>query len=257
MDDSSSMNFQAYLEDTYRIIKEEPVILILGGLLVQLLTALSLGILAGPLMGGYYLLIICYLRDHKKPSFNDIFSGLQEFSTLFPFFLVILLILTGFILLILPGLIFATWWLYVLPLMVDKKLTFREAMRVSMNRVNEAGFLMHFVFLLLITVIPMMLLNFLSAVLPVLFIFKILLPPFQAGCLASLYIDQFDRSGSAASTTAADPSPGVAESNRPDPADPPISDQPTESEEKKTEETGKETPADEISAGTEGETAKD
>ncbi|UCD66698.1 MAG: hypothetical protein JSW69_03495 [Deltaproteobacteria bacterium] len=185
------MNFQAYLEDTYRIIKEEPVILILGGLIVQLLTMLSLGILAGPFLGGYFLLIIYFLRDNKKPSFNDIFSGLQQFRNLFPFFLVLLLIFIGFMFLILPGLLFATWWLYVLPLMVDRKISFSEAMRLSMNKVNETGFLMHFVFLLLISVIPIMLLNFLSAMIPFLFVLKILLPPFQAGCLASLYIDQF------------------------------------------------------------------
>jgi hypothetical protein len=95
-------------------------------------------------------------------------------------------------LLILPGLLFATWWIYVLPLMVDKEMSFSDAMRQSMNKVNETGFLMHFVFLLLISVIPIMLLNFLSTIVPFLFMLKIFLPPFQAGCLASLYIDQFD-----------------------------------------------------------------
>jgi hypothetical protein len=51
MTTAHSMNFQAYLEDTFRIIKEEPVILILGGLVVQLLTMLTMGILAGPFLG--------------------------------------------------------------------------------------------------------------------------------------------------------------------------------------------------------------
>ena len=173
------MNFQAYLVDTYRIIKEEPVILILGGLVVQLLTMLSMGILAGPFLGGYILLIIYFLRDNKKPSFNDIFSGLQEFGKLFPYFLVLLLIIIGFMLLILPGFLFATWWLYVLPLMVDRKISFSEAMRISMNKVNETGFLMHLVFLLLISVIPIMLLNFLSAMIPFLFVLKFSCPHFR------------------------------------------------------------------------------
>jgi len=185
------MNFQKYLEDSFRIIKEEPVIIILGGLVVQLLTILSMGIMAGPFLGGYFLLIICLLRDNKKPSFNDVFSGLQQLRNLFPFVLVLLIIFIGFMLLVLPGLLFATWWLYVLPLMVDRKISFSEAMRLSTNKVNEKGFLMHFVFLLLISVIPIMLLNFISAMMPFLFVLKILLPPFQAGCLASLYIDQF------------------------------------------------------------------
>jgi hypothetical protein len=191
MANTHTMNFQAYLEDTYRIIKAEPVILVLGGLVVQLLTILSMGILAGPFLGGYFLLIIYFFRDNKKPSFNDIFSGLQQFGNLLPYFLVLLIIFIGFMLLILPGFLFATWWLYVLPLMVDKKISFSEAMRLSMNKVNETGFLMHFVFLLLISVIPIMLLNFLSAMIPFLFFLKILLPPFQAGCLASLYLDKF------------------------------------------------------------------
>jgi hypothetical protein len=185
------MNFQAYLEDTYRIIKEEPVVLILGGLLVQLLIVFSLGLLTGPLAGSYTLLVILYLREDRKPVFNDIFSGLQQFTKLFPYFFVLLLILFGFMLLILPGLIFATWWIYVLPLMVDREMSFTDAMRLSMNKVNETGFLMHLVFLLLISVIPMILFDFLSTLLPLLFLLKIFLPPLQAGCLASLYIDQF------------------------------------------------------------------
>jgi hypothetical protein len=185
------MNFQAYIEDTYRIVKEEPIILILGGLIVQLLTVFSLGILAGPFMGGYTFLVILYLRDKKKPSFNDIFSGLQQFTHLFPYFLVLLLIFIGFMLLILPGLLFATWWIYVLPLMVDRKMSFSNAMRLSMNKVNEKGFLMHLVFVLLISIIPIMLIDLISTIIPFLFLLKILLPPLQVGCLASLYIDQF------------------------------------------------------------------
>jgi hypothetical protein len=188
------MNIKAYLEDAYRIIRDEPIILILGGLIVQLITVLSLGILAGPFMGGYTLLAILYLRDNKKPVFSDIFSGLQQFGALFPYFLVLLFIIIGLQLFILPGLLFATWWIYVLPLMVDRKMSFTDALRLSMSRVNEKGFLMHLVFLLLVSVIPVMLIQIASTVIPLIIVLNILLPPFQAGCLASLYIDQFQES---------------------------------------------------------------
>ncbi len=188
------MNFQAYLENAYRIIKEEPLILIIGGLIAQVLTVLSLGILAGPLLGGYMLLIILYLRENKKPSFSDVFSGLQQFTRLLPYFLVLLIIFIGLTLLVLPGLLFATWWIYVLPLMVDRKMSFTDAMRLSMSRVNKKGFLMHLVFLLLISFIPIMLINLATAVIPLMFVLKILLPPFQVGCLASLYLDIFPES---------------------------------------------------------------
>jgi hypothetical protein len=205
------MNFQAYLEDTYRIIKEEPLILILGGLLVQLLTVFSLGILAGPLLGGYTLLVILYLRENRKPTFNDIFSGLQQFAILFPYFLVLLLIIFGFMLLILPGLLFVTWWLYVLPLMVDRNMSFSNAMRLSKNKVNEKGFLMHFVFVLLVYVIPLMLIEFFTAIIPFAQLLKILLPAFQVGCLASLYIDQFPGPAAGPEVTITAP-PGTTQS---------------------------------------------
>ena len=191
MSTTRSINFQACLENTFRMIKAEPIILILGGLVVQLLTILTMGILAGPFLGGYFLLIIYYLRENRKPVFNDIFSGLQQFANLLPYFFVLLTILIGFMLLILPGFVLATWWIYVLPLMVDRKISFSEAMKISTKKVNETGFFMHLAFLLLISVLPIILLNFLSAMMPFLFVLKLLLPPFQVGCLASLYVDQF------------------------------------------------------------------
>ncbi len=199
-----TMNFQAYLEGTFRIIKAEPLVIIGGGFLLQLLFIASQGlasIIAGPLLGGYLLAIILYLRENRRPRFNDLFVGFKQFGHLFPYFLVLLIILIGFALLILPGILFATWWIYVLPLMVDRKMSFSEAMRLSMNTVNEKGFFMHLVFLLLITLIPVILLNILAAVMPVFIIMSVLLPPFQAGCLAGLYIDQFTTEKPAAASS--------------------------------------------------------
>jgi hypothetical protein len=209
------MNFQAYLENAYRIIKEEPFILIIGGFVVHLLTVFSLGLLAGPFMGGYTLLIILYLRENKRPVFNDIFSGLQQFANLFPYFLILLFIFIGLKLLILPGLIFATWWIYVLPLMVDRQMPFMKAMQLSMTKVNEKGFLMHFVFLLLLYFIPILLINLFSAIIPLVFILNILLPPFQISCLSSLYIDQFGRADDSIGTTE-DYEPETAEGSGPE-----------------------------------------
>jgi len=188
------MNFQAYLENTYRIIKAEPVILLLGGLLIQLLNSVTLSILYGPLFGGFMLMAILLLRDEKEPAFNDLFNGFKFFRLLFPYFFVFLAKLIGFMLFVLPGVLFATWWIYVLPLMVDRKIGFGEAMRISSDKVSETGFFMHMVFLLLVYVIPVILLQILVSLLPFLMVLTLLLMPFQVGCMASLYIDQFKES---------------------------------------------------------------
>lgn len=186
------MDFQGYLKNTYEMVKREPLFFILGGFVAQLLTMLSLSLLTGPFMGAYLLATILFLRQGKKPLFNDLLPGLSQIKELFSFFFLLLIIIIGFMLLILPGLVFATWWIYTLPLMVDKKMKLGEAMRVSINKVNEKGFFMHLLFLLIITIIPFILLNFAATLLPLLNILKILLPPLQIGCLVGLYLEQFD-----------------------------------------------------------------
>jgi hypothetical protein len=185
------MNFQGYLESSYRIIKAEAIILILGGLLIQLLNSVTLSILYGPLFGGYMLLVILLLRDNKKPAFNDLFNGFKLIRLLFPYFFLLLAKFIGFMLFFVPGVLFSTWWIYVLPLMVDRKIGFGEAMRISSDKVSETGFFMHMVFLLLVYVIPIILLKMLASFMPFLMVLSLLLMPFQVGCMVSLYLDQF------------------------------------------------------------------
>jgi len=174
------------------MLKRQPLIFILGGFLAQLVTVLSMGLLAGPVLGAYQLMMIHYLRINKEPEFNDLFSGFQRLAALFPFFFLTLIIFIGFMFLIIPGLLFAAWWLYTLPLMVDKSMGFREAMRASSNKVKEKGFFMHFVFIIMITIIPFVILNFATSIFPPLQILQILIPPLQTGCLAGLYLEQFE-----------------------------------------------------------------
>ncbi len=188
------MDFQRYLENSFRFVKEEPFILLGWSFVLQLLFIISQGfavIFIGPLLGGYFLLTIAFLRDKKKPSYRDLLKGFEDFGRLFPYFFLLLIKAIGFILLVIPGVLFATWWIYVLPLMVDRKMSFSDAMRLSMNKVNKTSFIMHFVFLVLVYVVPIILLNILFLINPFLSIFSIVLLPIQAGCLASLYIDQF------------------------------------------------------------------
>lgn len=186
------MNFQGHLESAIRLLKAHAVLVILGGLLVQLLVVCTLGILAGPLLGAYLLSMILYFRDSREPVFNDYFAGLSRFGALFPYLFLLLLVMLGFLLLVIPGVIFAVWWLYALPLMADKGMGLGEAMRVSRAKVVEKGFFMHLVFVFMITVVPDLMIMFLSSFLPLLKFLSILMAPLQAACLASLYLEQFE-----------------------------------------------------------------
>jgi len=186
------MNFQGHLESAYRLVRDQPLLFILGGLLLQVLVVMTLGVLAGPLLGAYVLAAILVFRDKKVVSLNDFFAGLSRFGSLFPYLALLVLIFLGVICLVVPGILFAVWWLYTLPLMADRQLSLGEAMRQSRAKVLEKGFFMHLVFLFMITVVPDLLISFLSTMLPILQIFFVLIPPLQAGCIASLYLEQFE-----------------------------------------------------------------
>ena len=186
------MNFQAHLGNAFEIMKREFVVFFLGGLLIQLLTALSLGLLAGPLMGGYLLLLVLWFRDGKKPVFNDLFFGMQRFREFFPLFFLVVLTFCGFMLFILPGVVFMTWWIYTVFLMTDRNMKLGEAMTASKDRVNERGFFMHLVFLFMISVVPIALITMISALIPPLAVLQNFLFPLQAACQASLYLEQVD-----------------------------------------------------------------
>ncbi len=94
------MNFQGHLESVFQMVKSQPLVLIVGGLLIQIMVAFSLGILAGPLLGGYLLLMVFYLRENRIPSFNDLFAGMNRFGALFPYFFLLLLVFVGILALI-------------------------------------------------------------------------------------------------------------------------------------------------------------
>lgn len=186
------MDFEKHLRNGVNLIMEEPAFFILGGFIVLLLNLVSLGILAGPLLASYMLAMIVMLRTKQRPQFNDLQNGFARFKELFYFVIPGLLIFIGFCLLIIPGLVFMTWWIFVLPLMADQKLPWREAMRVSRQTVTEKGFFLHLLFILITSVAPSLLVNIAAAHFAPFKLLQLLLLPFQCGCVASLYLDCFD-----------------------------------------------------------------
>ncbi len=94
-----------------------------------------------------------YLRDGTEPEFDQLWK--------FDGYLQILLLLVvggiaisiGLVLLIVPGVVLMVWWLYALFFIVDRKMTFSQAMGASKRAVTAGGFGNHFVLLLLMAVL--------------------------------------------------------------------------------------------------------
>jgi hypothetical protein len=128
--------------------------LIIGTLIATVLSVLSLFILAGPLFGGLYLMTVRRIREGRPAEFGDVFACFDRFGTLFlAWWGAGLLILLGLALLVVPGLLLMTIWVYLLPLVVDKGLGVGEAMSRSKEMVMKGGLGIHFAALLVVGIL--------------------------------------------------------------------------------------------------------
>ena len=127
--------------------------LIIGALIVAVLSVVTLGILAGPLAAGLCGMVVKRVRDGQQPEVGDVFGQMNRFWSFFAAALVLALLIGLASLTIIGGILLATIWLYVFPLMVDRGLVLGEAMRTSYEMVKQAGFWEHLALVIVFAVI--------------------------------------------------------------------------------------------------------
>jgi hypothetical protein len=111
---------------------------------------LIVSVLAMVFYGGMFEMVIGAARESRGVNFADLFGGFRKFGSFIVFWLVIVGIsIACGIVMIIPVIgwiavpVFAAWlgttWLYVLPLIADRGLTFGEAARTSSQMVKGVG----------------------------------------------------------------------------------------------------------------------
>jgi len=131
-------------DDALAVYQRNFLALFLAAILVDILTALTLLILAGPLFGGVCLMTMRGLRG-ERVRLGELFGAFHQFWPLLGlFFLTFIAILAGLVFLIMPGLILATLWLYPFYLVVDKQMGVFESLGESTRLVVNGGFWRHF-----------------------------------------------------------------------------------------------------------------
>jgi hypothetical protein len=124
---------------------------VVGALILGALTVVTVGILYGPLSAGLYVMAVRRVRQNRAAEIGDIFWGLGHFWRFFGAALLLLILIgIGFVFVIIPGLLLATIWIYVFPVMVDRDMGVFDAMAESRRLVRENGFGQHFVMVLLL-----------------------------------------------------------------------------------------------------------
>ena len=108
-----------------------------GGFIPYLGAVASL-IIGGPMLGGLNALYLKKIRG-QSASFGDIFLGFgPAFASLLGAYLICILLSTvGLMLCIVPGIYLAVSWVFAIPLVIDKRMGFWEAMELSRKVVTK------------------------------------------------------------------------------------------------------------------------
>jgi hypothetical protein len=168
------MDIGKALRDSWELFAKDALALIVASLIALLLGTLSLGIVLVPLVAGLYLMIMRRVREGRPAEIGDVFACFDRFGDYFVAFLVFLGIgfafaavlaapvvlaivagvnhVTGLLVLgilvslvvlaceIALGLYLGTIWVYVLPLMIDRRIGVIDGMRESRRLVSQRGF---------------------------------------------------------------------------------------------------------------------
>jgi hypothetical protein len=110
-------------------------------------------VLIPTVMRGFTRGMLRYVREGIEPQFDELWSFEDFLQTLLLLVLGGIAVCIGLALLVIPGVVLMVWWMYALFFMVDRKLTFSEAMAASKRLVTTGGFWDHFVVLLVMTVL--------------------------------------------------------------------------------------------------------
>jgi uncharacterized membrane protein YvlD (DUF360 family) len=122
---------------------------LVGALIAGLLSIITLGILAGPLTAGLYNMAVRRMRDGRRAEIGDVFSCFDRFWS-YLWAAIVLVVLIGLAsITIVGGVLLATIWIYVFPLMVDRRMGLGQAMSASYHRVVDNGFWEHLALLVI------------------------------------------------------------------------------------------------------------
>jgi uncharacterized membrane protein len=97
-------------------------------------------LISGPLNAGALIVAFKLLRN-RQPEFGDFFKGFNNYLPLFLVSLVSSIFIgIGTILLIIPGIYLAVSYIFAMPLVIDKKMNFWDAMEVSRKVITKNWF---------------------------------------------------------------------------------------------------------------------
>jgi hypothetical protein len=144
------IDFGYVLKKAGSVFVGDVVPLVLATLIATVLSVITLGVLVGPLYAGLCSMVITRVRDGRQPEVGDVFSCMDRFWSFLGASIVLLLAIGIASITVIGGILLATIWMYVIPLMVDRRMGVFEAMTASKDVVVRGGFWQHLVLVIVL-----------------------------------------------------------------------------------------------------------
>lgn len=145
------MDFSRLLKTTWQKFVSNIIQLVLFTLLGAVLCITI--VLIPTVFGGFARGMLRFVREGTPPAFDELWN----FDDYLQIGLLLLvegvLISIGFMLLVVPGVVLCTWWLYSLFFLVDREMGCLEALGACKDAVTETGFTNHLVAFLIVAVL--------------------------------------------------------------------------------------------------------
>ena len=148
------MDIFNHLKETWELTLEFIAPLIILTLVMFVIWFISFGLLAPVTLAGYTQSLLLMQRQGRNPQIKDLFSQLHLFLPLLGFALAIVAVAAiGTVIFIVPGIVFTIAmlfaFLYLIPLMTDRKQGLVEAMKQSWLLARQGRLLDQFVVVLI------------------------------------------------------------------------------------------------------------
>mgnify|MGYP001551757338 CR=1 FL=1 len=152
------MNIKTHFETAWKLCVDNLLPLVILTRVLSAVSVISLGILAPVCFAGYTHSLNQLHQFNREPQARDIFSQFRLFIPLLIFGVAVCVIAAiGFLLLVLPGLIFTLivtyTCLYMIPVMVDMEYGLVDAVKKSVGMVTGQNILDHVIVCLIFSVL--------------------------------------------------------------------------------------------------------
>lgn len=122
--------------DTWELFRRDPLLFLIAGLAVSLLSTISLGLCAGPLSAGY-IELVRHARRNEPLALGIVFSRFDTWvPSLIASGLILVGVLVGFLLFVIPGLVVAVMTIFTLTVITYENTTAVAAITRSVEIVR-------------------------------------------------------------------------------------------------------------------------